>query len=361
MTGTSPALERDYEEALKAFLAGGGEDVLKRAYDLGRRAVDEDSGLLAMVLLHQQVLAGVLTRARALARLELVRRSMQFLAECLAPFEMAHRGFQDAYARLRQLNEEYESAVAERTREFQNAEARFRAHVEHLPAVTYVESVRTRAHVYVSPQVEALLGFTPRQWLEDRRRWARQIHPEDSDRILVEMSKFRQGGETFRDEYRLMARDGRLVWVRHIAARILDGAGRTQFIQGAILDISDRKRAEAAGRECEARFRALFAHSGEALLMVSAKDRFVMDANAAAAKLIGGAREELLAKPLAELFPADHARIGPQNGAGHGARLPPHVDAVLRTRQGGDRAVRVQAFLSRIGEVPCVVCLIHAR
>src|SRR5688572_20981797 len=296
MAGASPELEKDYESALKAYLKGGGAEVLKQAYDLGRRAVNEGAGLLTVIMLHQQSLANLTEKSKPATRPDAIRRAMQFLAESMAPFEMAHRGFQEAYGRRPELNEEYESVVAERTREFRNAETRFRAHVEQLPAITYIESVKSRAPVYNSPQVETVLGFTPKQWLEDPGRWAKQIHPEDCDRILVKMSGFRDGGAPFQGEYRILAKDGKEIWVRHEATRILDETGRPQFTQGVLLDITDRKRAEFGKRDSEARFKELFTNTIEAVMVASDKDGRILDANPAASALTGWSRDELKEK-----------------------------------------------------------------
>jgi two-component system sensor histidine kinase UhpB len=356
MTGASPELESDYESALQAYLKGGGEEVLKRAYDLGRRAVNEGAGLLSVILLHQQALAGLMEKAKPAGRPQAIQRAMQFLAESMAPFEMAHRGFQEAYARVRELNEEYESVVAERTREFRNAETRFRAHVEQLPAITYIESVKSRAPVYISPQIETALGFTPRQWLEDPGRWAKQIHPEDVDRILVQMSHFREGGPPFEAEYRMTTKEGREIWVRHEATKVLDETGRPQFTQGVLVDITDRKRAEFARKESDARFRDLFAISSEALLVSSAKDERLLDANPAAAELLGYELEALKAKSLADLFPEEHARIGHHNG--HKPGEHPWYAMKARRADGTDMRVRLRSVFTRMGQEPAYLCVV---
>jgi PAS domain S-box-containing protein len=349
VTEASPELEKDYRSALQACLRDGGEETLKRAYDLGRRAINEGAGLLSVILLHQQALGPILGKSKAASRSRAFQRSMQFLAESMAPFEMAHRGFQDAYARLRDLNEEYELVVAERTREFRNAETRFRAHVEQLPAVTYIESVKTRAPVYISPQIESVLGFTPREWLEDPGRWARQVHPEDADRILVKMSRFREGGPPFQAEYRMIARDDREIWVRHEAAEIADEAGRPQFTQGVILDITDRKRAEFARRDSEARFVELFNHVAEAVLVAAAGDGRILDANPSASELTGWPRDALVKKSLADLLPLDHARIESswRNGGGE---HPDFIDVKVRTAAGDSVPARFHASFMRMGD-----------
>jgi PAS domain S-box-containing protein len=359
MTGASPELEEDYGSALEAYLKGGGEEVLKAAYDLGRRAVNEGVGLLSVIMLHQQKLGDMMDKVKPPTRIPSVKLAMQFLAESMAPFEMAHRGFQDAYGRLRELNEEYESVVAERTREFRNAETRFRAHVEQLPAVTYIESVKSRAPVYISPQVETTFGFTPKQWLEDPGRWAKQIHPEDCDRILVRMSVFREGGPAFQEEYRMIAKDGREIWVRHEAAKIVDDTGRPQFTQGVILDINDRKVAEAARKESDARFKDLFTTSSEAVLLSAVKSGTIIDANPAASNLLGYPLEELKTKSLADIFPEDHQRVGHHNGKGPGDAGPPFIDVKAKSANGKLMPVQVRTTFTRMGEVHCYLCIVH--
>src|SRR6185503_12214097 len=83
MIRASDDLAHEYGAALKRFLAGGGEEGLKRAYDLGRRAVNVDAGLVAVVLIHQRALDPLVRKAAASARPRTVSRAMDFLAECL--------------------------------------------------------------------------------------------------------------------------------------------------------------------------------------------------------------------------------------------------------------------------------------
>src|SRR5258708_7177907 len=102
----------EYRSALREFAAGGGEPALGRAYELGRRALTEQKSLLEMASLHHQaVLALVRDTKSEKHREELLRTSAEFLAECLSPYEMAHRGFQDGVKALRQLNETLEEEI----------------------------------------------------------------------------------------------------------------------------------------------------------------------------------------------------------------------------------------------------------
>lgn len=106
------SFEDEYRSCLQEYAAGRGEAALGRAYELGRRALTEQKNLVEIASLHHQaVLAMVRDVENEKRREELVRASGEFLAECLSPYEMAHRGFQDAVKALRQLNEVLEEEI----------------------------------------------------------------------------------------------------------------------------------------------------------------------------------------------------------------------------------------------------------
>jgi PAS domain S-box-containing protein len=131
-----------------------------------------------------------------------------------------------------------------------NAEARYRTLVEGIPAVTFMaaldESAAEISELYVSPQIESLLGFTQREWLEDPVLWHRQLHPDDQERWHVEFARTCATAEPFSAVYRFLARDGRVVWVHGHAKVVRDGQGRPLFLQGIAFDITERKEAEEA-------------------------------------------------------------------------------------------------------------------
>ncbi len=111
-TKTDGGFEDEYRSSLREYAAEGGEPALGRAYELGRRALSEQKSLVELASLHHQaVLALVCDAESGKRREELLRSSAEFLAECLSPYEMAHRGFQDAVTALRQLNETLEEEI----------------------------------------------------------------------------------------------------------------------------------------------------------------------------------------------------------------------------------------------------------
>jgi diguanylate cyclase (GGDEF)-like protein/PAS domain S-box-containing protein len=130
-------------------------------------------------------------------------------------------------------------------RELREAEMRYRSLVERIPVVTYVDAVdRTSSTVYVSPQVEPMLGYPAAAWEADRDLWVRLLHPQDRERVLAEHERTNATGEPFTVEYRLVHRDGHDVWIRDEALLVRNARGEPQFWQGVMLDITSRKLAE---------------------------------------------------------------------------------------------------------------------
>jgi PAS domain S-box-containing protein len=142
------------------------------------------------------------------------------------------------------------------------SERRFRRVVEHLPAIVYMESVARDASnpqqmLYVSPQLEAILGFTPEEWVADPAAWMRQFHPEDRERVREEYARVEGTGEPFDAEYRMYARDGRLLWFHDEAVSVRDADGEPLYWQGIMYDITAERVNEQRARESEDRYRAL--------------------------------------------------------------------------------------------------------
>ncbi|KPV49175.1 hypothetical protein SE17_34110, partial [Kouleothrix aurantiaca] len=97
---------------------------------------------------------------------------------------------------------------------------------------------------YVSPQIENVLGFRQQEWLNDPSLWFQHLHPDDRKRVLAEKGQIQaQGGEA-RSEYRMLARNGRVVWVHDSMKVVHNIQGEPAFVQGFALDITERKRAE---------------------------------------------------------------------------------------------------------------------
>jgi PAS domain S-box-containing protein len=135
-----------------------------------------------------------------------------------------------------------------------SVEARYRALVEQIPAVVFMAYLdKGIGEAYVSPQIEAALGFSQSEWLEDPVRWYQQIHPDDKMRWSLEAAEMFLSGKPLRSSYRVIARDGRVLWFQCEAKMIRRDDGRPWFIHGVGFDITERKGLEEAILEISSR------------------------------------------------------------------------------------------------------------
>jgi PAS domain S-box-containing protein len=219
-------------------------------------------------------------------------------------------------AQLRQANESLESELRVRRdmeKSLRYNEAKYRTLVEQIPAITYSISLAAGVDfLYVSPQVETLLGFSPEAWRADAENWERQIHPEDRERLLAEITCSLETGEPFSTEYRLLAKSGRVVWFRDEARVVYDPEGQFLFLQGLALDITERKRAEDALRQTTQTLQTLIQASPLAIITLDL-DFKVSLWNPGAERMFGWNESEVLGGYLpcvpSEELPEEDARL----------------------------------------------------
>jgi PAS domain S-box-containing protein len=124
-------------------------------------------------------------------------------------------------------------------------ELKYRSLVDRLPAVVFMASLEGGiGDAYVSPQIEATLGFSQGEWLQDPIRWYQQIHPDDKERWSVEAAEMLLSGTPLKSVYRVLSRDGRVVWFQCEASMLRRQDGRPWAIQGVGFDITNLKESE---------------------------------------------------------------------------------------------------------------------
>ncbi|HET7270803.1 MAG TPA: PAS domain S-box protein, partial [Rubrobacter sp.] len=198
----------------------------------------------------------------------------------------------------------------EAERKIRETEARYRTLVEQTPAVTYVqepiESDNPKAVTYMSPQYEAMLGYPPEKEMLDEEHWLRVLHPDDRERVLAEEQRTDETGEPFRIEYRQIARDGRVVWVRDEATLVKDEEGNPLYWLGVQYDITEQKRTEEDLRQSEERFRATFDQAAVGIVQVGLNGEWLRF-NDKFCDIIGYERQELETVSVFDLIPSEDA------------------------------------------------------
>jgi PAS domain S-box-containing protein len=119
----------------------------------------------------------------------------------------------------------------------------FREIVERLPLVVYVDELDDKSTpIYISPQIERLLGYTAEEWVADPQLYLNSIHPEDRDRVLAEIADRNLSGGTMPSyDYRLITRDGRVIWVRDDEIVVTDDDGSPVAAHGYLQNVTDRR------------------------------------------------------------------------------------------------------------------------
>ena len=237
----------------------------------------------------------------------------------------------------------------------QRAESRYRTLVEQLPAVTFMAALNGEDNeLYVSPQIESLLGFSQEEWLGDPILWYRQLHPDDRVRWHNEFARTCASAEHFRDEYRFIARDGRVVWVHGEAQVIRDDQGNPLYLQGIAFDITERKWAEEALRESEERTRTILDTAFDAYVGMDADGRITLW-NAQAEATFGWSAEEARGRFLGDTVIPNAYRERHRRGlqrfleTGEGPALNRRLEFSALHRDGREFPVELTIWPLRLG------------
>ncbi len=176
------------------------------------------------------------------------------------------------------------------------SEARYRALVERIPAIVYMDDVdENRTTRYISPQVESITGFTPQEWMSDPCFWENHIHPDDRERVTKNDALIIKSEKPFSEEYRFITQGGREIWIQEESTLIRDEAGTPLFWQGFLLDITSKKEAQTALGEIASAYRGLFDSVTDAIYIQDWNGRF-LDVNLGAVNMYGYPREFFIGK-----------------------------------------------------------------
>jgi PAS domain S-box-containing protein len=239
-----------------------------------------------------------------------MRTVMSYMREMAAMAERIARGDLQAHAAM----DAAEGAFGTAFRGMVEAEARYRHLIESVQAIVWTACPQTFRPTFVSSAVRQVLGYPAEQWTAEPTFWQDRIHAGDRERVLASLGAAARDGRDGQFEYRMIAADGRTVWLQASVATLLR-EGQARELVVVMLDVTERKRAELALAESEDRYRRLLANIPD-VAWTSASDGSTAFISANVERVYGFTSEEIRAD-------------GP--GLWIGRIHPDDVDSVLRS------------------------------
>jgi PAS domain S-box-containing protein len=192
--------------------------------------------------------------------------------------------------------EALEAAAAQR-----EAELRYRRLIEELPLVVYLDLPdASSTSIYISPSVESLTGHPPEAWMHPDF-FASVLHPDDRERVIGEQeAELERGDDTWLSEYRILAADGRTLWIRDEAWILKDADGKPEFVQGVMIDVTEHVLANAEIRRQKQYFESLVEISPVAIVTMDTTE-IVTGWNPAATQLFGYTEDEAIGRHIEDL------------------------------------------------------------
>ncbi|MFQ5694499.1 MAG: PAS domain S-box protein [Terriglobia bacterium] len=229
------------------------------------------------------------------------------------------------------------------------SEQRFRHLVHELDAIVWEVEPESLQFTFVSRHAEKILGYPLSRWVAERDFWTGLVHPDDRGWAVSRRRDTLARGQDFELEYRVLAADGREVWVRDIVRLVRDQRGRVAQLCGFMVDITKRKRAEQELAEQTARLNALFENSPVAIVVLDPRHH-VQLCNRAFERLFLYRQEEIAGSNLDEF-------IGPQDRSGEPAAFTRrilvgqsiHVVTRRRRKDGSEVDVELQGVPLSVG------------
>lgn len=127
------------------------------------------------------------------------------------------------------------------------SENQYRLFLENIPTITYINDLSPEAGtLYVSPQVEKFLGYRADEFLQDPTFWMKIVFEEDVNNVFLKNQNSNETTDPFQAEYRLIAKNGNIVWVRDEATLVRNEDGNPAYWLGVWTDITQAKGSEKA-------------------------------------------------------------------------------------------------------------------
>ncbi|MFP4103914.1 sensor histidine kinase [Coleofasciculus sp.] len=191
-------------------------------------------------------------------------------------------------AKMKHMNDELAAQIIQREKietSLRETEERFILAVRGSGDGLWDWNVLTQ-EVYYSPRFKQILGYDEQEVKNDYNFWESRVHPDDRDRVLAAMQNHLENHVPYAIEYRIRKKSGDYCWISSRAQAIWDETGKPTRMAGSISDITDRKRAEEALQQSEAKYRALIDTTQTGYVVLDQQGR-VLDANQEYSRVTG--------------------------------------------------------------------------
>jgi PAS domain S-box-containing protein len=207
------------------------------------------------------------------------------------------------YVLVRRLGRQWQAAERDAraaAEALRRSESRYRSLVERVPGVVWLNEVDrgdpAASHcIYIGPQIEHLLGYSPEAWMADDDLWLRIVHPDDRPSVVAT----NDGAETrgsLSMEYRAIRSDGQVRWIHDEAVLIPGPDDASRYWQGVMVDITEQREKDDELQELSASLRGVFDASPLAILVLETDAR-VRHWNPAAERIFGWSADEVVGRP----------------------------------------------------------------
>ncbi len=215
--------------------------------------------------------------------------------------------------------------------------------VEQIPGVIYRDALDENAStLFIGPQIKDITGYSSEEWVADPGLWLKIMHPDDRTRVMGENKSHLETGKPFKSDYRLVTRNGRIVWLRDEAVTILNSSGNPLYDQGVYTDITDRKQAEEQIRLSEERYRMLAENMSDTvwLMDLSLRTTYI---SPSVTRLRGFTLDEINLIPLDKQMTSDSLQrtlqlfsemLSPENLAQHEQLIPRTIEMEFYKKDG---------------------------
>ncbi len=251
--------------------------------------------------------------------------------------------------------EESESAWKKEREELKKSEARFRSYFD-LPLYGIAISSPEKGWIEVNDRLCSILGYSRDEII--RMTWTEMTHPDDLAADLEQFNRVLSGQiDYYHMDKRFIRKDGKVVWTHLSAGCVRKPDGRVDHYIAMVEDITGVKQAEAALRDAETRYRLLFEHSPDGILIIDPATARPLEFNETSHRQLGYSREEFSDLSIFDLEAAET----PEETRSRIARVMQEgradFETQQRTKQGEIRDVQVTAQITEILGQPVYHCI----